>query len=359
MLIWGLGEGMFIYLQPLYLQELGASPLAIGSILGAMGIAMTVTHIPAGYLADRVGRRPLMWASWIVGLAAAWAMALAQTLPVFVAGLLTYGVTSFVMAPLNSYITAARGNWSVGRALTTIMAFYNTGAIVGPWLGGRIGEQAGLRPVYLTAACIFVVSTCAILCIRSQPVDSLHITSGKSKLQLDKQFLGFLGVVFWAMLVISLPQPLSSNYLQNVHHLNLEEIGRLGSTASLGIVVLGLTLGRINPRWVFLLAQAAIGMFAFLLWRATSMAWFTAAYFLLGGYRVARTMVIAYTRGMVHQGNMGLAYGITESVGFSATILAPLAAGYLFSQDARLVYPVSLAGIIMSLIISAHFAPRS
>ena len=30
---WGLGEGIFIYFQPLYLQKLGASPVAIGGDL--------------------------------------------------------------------------------------------------------------------------------------------------------------------------------------------------------------------------------------------------------------------------------------------------------------------------------------
>ena len=62
---WGLGEGLFMYFQPLYLEELGASPISIGAILGIVGISMTVVHIPAGYLADRIGRRKLVWAGWI------------------------------------------------------------------------------------------------------------------------------------------------------------------------------------------------------------------------------------------------------------------------------------------------------
>jgi hypothetical protein len=34
MFAWGLGEGMFLYFQPLYLEELGANPIMIGTILG-------------------------------------------------------------------------------------------------------------------------------------------------------------------------------------------------------------------------------------------------------------------------------------------------------------------------------------
>ncbi|MGW8251084.1 MAG: MFS transporter, partial [Anaerolineales bacterium] len=59
LMVWGLGEGAFFSFQPLYLQQLGADPIAIGAILGAYGIAQTLAHIPAGYLADRFGRRPV------------------------------------------------------------------------------------------------------------------------------------------------------------------------------------------------------------------------------------------------------------------------------------------------------------
>ncbi len=54
LMTWGIGEGMFFIFQPLYLQQLGASPVTIGVIFGAAGIAMTVAHIPAGHLADRI-----------------------------------------------------------------------------------------------------------------------------------------------------------------------------------------------------------------------------------------------------------------------------------------------------------------
>lgn len=124
---WGIGESMFFIFQPLYLEQLGASPLEIGTILGAMGIAMATAHIPAGYLADRFGRRPLIWTAWLFGLTAAWLMALARSLPGFIAGMLLYSLTAFVSSPMNSYITAARGRLSIGRVLTLISASYNGG----------------------------------------------------------------------------------------------------------------------------------------------------------------------------------------------------------------------------------------
>jgi hypothetical protein len=38
MFLWGLGESMFLLFQPIYLQQLGADPIQIGVILGAVGV---------------------------------------------------------------------------------------------------------------------------------------------------------------------------------------------------------------------------------------------------------------------------------------------------------------------------------
>ena len=168
---WGIGEGMFIYFQPIYLQQLGASTMTIATVFSAFGLAMMLAHIPAGYLADRIGRKPIMIAAWASGLIATWVMAMARSLPVFIVGVLLYGLTAFVSSPLNSYMTVARGKLSPVRAMTLMSAAFNLGAVLGPISGGWLGERFGLRTVYLVAACIFIISTGILLFIRSQPRD--------------------------------------------------------------------------------------------------------------------------------------------------------------------------------------------
>src|SRR5512139_970169 len=122
---------MFLYFQPLYMQELGADPVLIGTILGGVGLLMTLAYLPAGYLSDHIGRRPMLITAWILGTLSTGLMALANSLPVFVLVSALYGMTSFVVMPLCSYVTAARGRMSVARALTLISATYNIGAILG------------------------------------------------------------------------------------------------------------------------------------------------------------------------------------------------------------------------------------
>jgi len=358
LMTWGVGEGMFFIFQPLYLQQLGANPVTIGVIFGVAGIAMTVPHILAGHLADRIGRKPLLLVSWIVAMLATWSMALAPSLALFVTGMLVYNLTAFVSSPLNSYITAARGKLSVGRAITMISALYNIGAVIGPWLGGQVGERFGLRTIYLIAGSLFIASLIILLFIKSQPVEQLDPNENGNGRIVNRRFVTYLSVIFLAGFSMYLAQPLSSNYLQNQQQLTLESIGILGSISGLGIVALNLGLGNLKAHIGYLLGQLAVAIFALILWRGTSFPWFCLGYFLLGGYRFARSLATAQTRYLVHQSRMGLAYGITETVGSSAIILAPPVAGFLYEINPQLMYIVGFCLIIISILVSVRLIPR-
>jgi predicted MFS family arabinose efflux permease len=356
LLTWGFGESAFLAFQPLYLQNLGANPIQIGAIYGAYAFAASLIHIPAGYLSDRIGRRPLMWAAWIIGVVAAGMMALATSLGWFVAGMLLYGSTMFVVSPMNSYVTAARGKFGVGRALTLVSATYSTGVVLGPLFGGVVGERFGLRSIFIFAALIFVISTIFILFIRPQPVDQPNRGEAANKLFTNRRYLAFLPVFFLFMFSAYLPQPLSPNYLQNAHGLSLTTIGQLYSVNGLGVVVLNLVLGQLDARLGFLLGQVFVAAFAVLLWQGSgSMAYFL-GYFFLGGFRTTRLMGIAQIRPLIRNAEMGLAYGLNETSGAIAMLLAAPLAGYLYDKNPVSMYFVSIVLIGVSLIASFVFA---
>lgn len=358
MFAWGLGEGLFIYFQPLYLQQLGANPIMIGTILGGFGLTMTVSHIPAGYLADRIGRKPLMVAAWITGSIATWTMALANSLPMFIVGLMLYGLTMFVMSPLQSYLTAARGRLSVGRVLTLISASYNLGAVIGPWLGGQVGDQLGLRQTYFIAGSIFLLSSIVISFIRPQPVEHMAAADGARQWFYSPRYLIYMGVLFLAIFAMYVPQPLTPNYLSNQGGLDLSQIGILFSVSSVGVVVLNLILGSFPALRGFLFGQIAVGTFTLLLWRVSGLPWYLLGFFLLGGYKTARNLGMAQVRELVPSAKMGLAYGLSETVSGSAVILAPLLSGYLYSLNPALMYTVGLGLILVSIFTSARFSPH-
>lgn len=356
---WGLGESMFLLFQPIYLQQLGADPIQIGVILGGAGAMMTLAHIPAGYLSDRIGRRPMLIASWMIGIVATLIMALANHISIFIVGVLIYGFTGFVISPMDSYVTAARGQWSVARAITFMSMTYNAGAVLGPITGGWLGDHFGLHFVYFISAGVFIISTILIQFIASQPRDHHNPENPPQSLLSNRRYLGMLSVFFIVAFAAYIPQPLTPNFLQNQHGLSLSMIGELGSIGSLGNAALNFLLGLFEARSGFVLSQLGVAAFSMLLWRGTGFGWFAIGYFLLGGFRVLRGLGVAQVRPFVHESQMGLAYGIAETIGSATILLAPPLAGYLYSIDPALMYPVSLVLIGFGLVISLIFVPRS
>jgi MFS family permease len=355
---WGIGEGMFFNFSPIYMAQLGSDPQQIGLILGAFGAVMAITHIPAGRIADRFGRRPLLITAWAMGLAATVVMALAHDLTLFVVGMLMYGLTAFVSSPLSSYMTAARGRWTVAATLSLTTATFSFGMALGPALGGWIGDRYSLRTVFAVAAGIFVVSNVLIQFIENQPLDQHDPKSPPVSLLSNVRFLNFLVVVALAVFAMYLSQPLTPNFLESVRGLSLSEIGVVFTAGALGNALVSILLGRFPPRLGYPVSQALVGLFALLMWRGTGLPWFALGYFLLGGFRAARPLALAQARELVHDSQMGLTYGMMETVTSVIFIITPPLAGYLYERDPYLVYPISIGLIAFSVIISIIYAPR-
>ena len=220
-------------------------------------------------------------------------------------------------------MTAARGEWSVGRALTFISMTYNAGAVLGPLTGGWLGDHFGLGQVYFVSAGIFIFSTVLLFFIGSQPRDHHDPQDPPPSLLTNGRYLSFLSILFVVAFATYLPQPLTPNFLLNQRSLSLEAIGELFSIGSLGNAALNFLFGQFEARTGFVLGQISVSLFAVLLWRGSGFGWFALGYFLLGGFRALRWLGVAQVRPFVHESQMGLAYGITEMIGSSTVLLAP------------------------------------
>ncbi len=359
LLLWGLGEGMFFNFVPIYLdRQFTLSEYQIGLVLGAFGFSMAITHIPAGRLADRMGRQPLLVAAWLLGLVSTLVMGLALALPLFLVGLFCYGLTAFVSSPLSSYVTAARGNWPIGTVLSLTTATFGMGMALGPITGGWIGDNYGMRTSFLVAAAIFVVSNIFIFLIERQPIDRHNPEAPPPNLMSNRRFVILMGVLAFAIFSMYLSQPLTPNFLEGVRGLSLSETGLIFTAGALGNSMMAILFSRVPPRRGFLFAQALVILFALFIWKGTSLPVYVLGYFLLGGFRAGRPMVMAQARELVHDSQMGVTYGVMETIGAVIFILTPPLAGILFERDPMIVYPLSIGLIILSIVFSYFFSPR-
>jgi len=357
--LWGFGEGLFFNFVPIYLDnQFRLSKYEIGLVLGAFGLSMAITHIPAGRLADRVGRRPLLIVAWIVGLASTLVMGLAVVLPFFLVGLFGYGLTAFVASPLSSYVTAARGAWPIGTVLSLTTATFGMGMALGPVIGGGIGDHYGMRMSFLVAAATFVLSNVFILFIEGQPIDHHDPEAPPPSLLHNKGLIGFMGVLAFAIFSMYLSQPLTPNFLEGVRGLTLSEAGIIFTAGALGNSLMAIAFSRADPRRGFLFAQSLVILFALFIWKGTSLPIFALGYFLLGGFRAGRPMAMAQARELVHDSQMGVTYGIMETISSVIFILTPPLAGLLFELDPIIVYPLAIGLIAVSIIVSYIFSPR-
>ena len=348
--IWGLGEGLFIFFLPLALQRWNTDAVQIGAVLSMIGVTMAVVQVPAGYLSDRFGPRPLIFAALLLGIASAIVMAAAHSLPFFVAGLLAYACTSFCSAPMHSYVTSLRGSWTIQRAVTFRAAAFQVGAILGPILGGWIANTAGLSIVFRYSAGLFLAST-LVMSLARRPLVLEH---KEASIQLvnpiaNPRFLGLLVVVFFTITAISVPQQLTSLYLQDVRHISIQQIGTMGTIATIGAVIIMFSLGNLPVSIGMLIGQLLLAGFALLMLRGQGViAWFL-GYFFVGGFQLYHSMALAFSRSLVKVGDTGLAYGLVETGTALAFVVAPLAAGFLYNYRPEAVYIASLGALAITV----------
>ena len=69
-------------------------------------------------------------------------------------------------------------------------------------------------------------------------------------------------------------------------------------------------------------------------------------------------MALAQARELVHDSQMGVTYGIMETVSAVIFILTPPLAGVLFEYDPTIVYPISIGLLFVSIAITYFFSPR-
>lgn len=358
-LIWGLGEGLFIFFYPLALQQWHINTVQIGAVLSLLGVIMAVVQALAGYLSDRFGTRPLIRAACILGVMAAGMMAAANSLPFFIAGLIVYSINAFINAPLNSYITQMRGSWSAQRSITFVAGSFQVGGIVGPMLGGWIGQTAGLAVVFRYATGLFLIATAIAFFARRPVAQQEEQESGTPLVNplTNPRFLSLLVIIFLTIVAFSTPQQLTSVYLQDVHLLSIQQIGLTGTFAGIGGAVILFALGSAPALVGMITSQALLGLFCIFLWRGQNAAVFYIGYLFVGGYPLYRSMAAAAVRPLVKTRDMGLAYGLVEMGNALAVILAPLVAGFLYQSRPESVYTISLIALVVtiSLTVGWHY----
>ncbi len=165
--LWTLGSGLYFFVWPNYVRDLGGGPQEIGYLTALMYGVMALTLLPGGWLADRWERRQLMLLNWAVAAVAPLIFAAAHHWTALIPGVLLYA-QFFGWPAMEAYVAQLVPKKSLGRAFALTNSGYSLGAALSPLLGALLLPHLGMRGLFLLAFVAFSGSTTLIGFLRPQ-----------------------------------------------------------------------------------------------------------------------------------------------------------------------------------------------
>ena len=309
--------------------------------------------LPAGYIADRRGRRLVIIASGVAGL-----LGVLTLLPLthwegaLISSALYWAGTA-ALPVMSAHVASTAPRAVLGRAMGAVYGAFFVGFIVASPLAGTLAARLGFRGAILVGAACFALSTAA----------AFGLGAGRTARSLGhgrfpRSFWLLLALTPFGAFVAVLPTPLLPVYVRDIAGSPLELVGVYVACVSLGSAIFSAAAGRLADRFgaaPAVIANAGIlvvGCMIVALLASNGL--IVAAGLVLVGANVASNPVLAAmlerivppSRAAFGYAAFQLAYG----VGFGA---GGIAAGALYDADPHL--PL-LAAAALGLPVAAIVA---
>jgi MFS family permease len=343
----GLAEGLWRYILPVYIGDLGAEPSHVGWVLSLSSISMLIGFLPAGFLSDRVSRRGILIISRVVMGSGAALMALAHGWQAIMPGLSLFYFGWFSYPVISGYLAQVYRDRNATAAFTVVFAGYSIGLITSPAIGGKLAAEQGMPFTLGLSAILLLFSATPLFFLDPQTPRASTPLGAYRALLRHHDLRAFLVFIALLMTVFNAGQVLAPNYLRERAELGMGAIGQLGTVASAGTALFNFSLGRIQPRLALRLAMMGMVISMAILVAAPRSLLVWGAYLLIGLVGTTSFLSGGMMAPWVPEGTTGVAYGIQGvTVGLSA-VLGPAAAGLLYKASPNLLF-ISV-GLILSL----------
>jgi DHA1 family tetracycline resistance protein-like MFS transporter len=331
------GDGLYFYILPLYIRELGANPVEVGTFFSVMLLAAAFTPLLGGVLADKYNLKKAMIAGWLVWMPVPIIFSLAKNWVQLLPGAVLYGF--WIGQPaFSAYIASSAEKEKMTLTFTILSSSWSLGYIFSPALGAYLSEAVGIQWVFYLTFILYGACTSILFLISSQGVatqtsqlSSTATSFGRKKLLVWSAF--FAMIMFFVLLV----RPLVPQILRDEFHLTDSLVGILGSITFLGSGVLGIYLGRIGDKWkkagaisvcMILCSVSAIILVLFNNFFALSL-----ASFLMGASYTILSLIGAVISPIAPETSRARWISVPLSVGMFAAFLAPYLGGLLYDSS--------------------------
>jgi MFS family permease len=350
----GIADGLIMYIQPLYIQWLGANPLEIGGVLSIAMFAVCFTFIPVGRLVDKMNRKYLLIPGWAMSGVAALMMASAPDWRWMLPSLIIYQLACYNWPAIQAYIADASDRTNLADTFIIVWSGYSIGSVFSPLAAGFMAEWWGFRTVYLVSACISIISTFILFFLHNQYGKVQASPVAVRKLFTSRSLIALLGIYFISVLAMYTGQPLAPNFIQQQYGVPLSEIGLFGTLNSLGTVLISILLTRSHrsEQWLQVANQLIVAFsFAILLLTGNPLG-LMAAFFFRGSFQAFKSIGGAHITRKLGSEAFGLGLGLYNTFIGLAIALAPLLAGWLYSMRPEWSVLIPLCSIpLVSLLM--------
>lgn len=363
--------GLVMPVLPGLIEELTGSLAAAGiwtGIIGSLWALMQFVCAPIiGSLSDRFGRRPVILIS-TAGLALDWIlMALAPNLWWLIIGRIIGGMTSASATALFAYMADVTAPEQRARAFGLVGAAISAGFVLGPALGGALGDIAPRLPFWVAAGFSAAAFAYGLVVLSeslpperrkpftwrtAHPVAALTMLAtrpGLGGLSLSVFLLTFSHRLIMTILVL---------FAGHQHGLTTLQIGGLLAVLSvLDLTMQGAVVGPATARFgdrltaVFGLSAGAVSFLA--MGMAPSAVWFCAAMLPGSLMGLAEPTLKSMLSRRVAESEQGQLQGAMQSLASVAGIAGPVSFGWIYGMTSETAPGVSFFVGAVILIMAA------
>ena len=366
-----IGVGVVVPILPFYVAKFNSSPMLVTSLFAVFALCSFFSAPVIGALSDRVGRRPMLILS-IFSTAFGWFVFAGATNMLFLfVGRIIDGIMAGNFPIAQSYLSdISKDDKERTANLGLIGAVFGIGFIVGPLLGGVLGQFGHTIPFWFVG----ILALCnGILALFTLP-ETRKVSQIKGRLSINP-FLPIMRAVqdkkirnnylawFLFGLAIASFQSMFALYLHDIFYFD-EFTGGL-IYGFIGIIVVfnqGVAMKRVWLKYfkeptleLGILLVCSVG-FLFLSINVFAV-FFVALIFKTFGQSILRVVMTSQVVGFAEKEKRGEVLGIMASIMSLSMTVSPFIAGILYEKNAALPFLVSaiyLAGAFVLLFQKRH-----
>jgi len=359
-----LGVSIISPVLPQYALSFSIPVALVGWAVSAFALARLVTDIPAGFLADRFGRKRNMIFGLVLIILSAIAAGTANSYAWLIFARIVGGVGSALyMISATTWVAQVTAGKSRGRYMSLYTGLVFAGTAFGPTIGGYTAAHFGLRAPFFAYAVLVLAGLIATLPLK-ETADSSQATRSKMSMKDVLSILSngpFMLVNSAVLALFFLRAGVRSTLVPLYASLNLglseERIGILLTVAAIATAVctfpsgwLSDKVGRKRPMMACLFLS---GIAVLLIPSQESLAGLMGIMAFYGLATGLQGSIAAWPADVAPEGRLGTSMGVYRVMGDIGMVLGPITASYVadYTGDLTITFMPFLAPALLTFVV--------